>query len=174
MGAVTSVRDELEKTFAETDLGVNNKFILIDSKNKESKRGIKFESGKIIDSLTNIGIPLINSLSVLDMVVDKINEYPLNTALKTSDLRKLVSNSLYTLHTKNGVSANAQKCQIWGDLYLRKYGNPEGPIQILHRDGRIEVLNYDLIQNSLIPDAFSEILNIDKSIVLKKILEERT
>ncbi|MDD3627976.1 MAG: restriction endonuclease [bacterium] len=162
------ISQSLKNLFEEIDQNIANRIIFIDSKKRSSDGKIIFVSEKIIYSLTNIGVPLNYSIHILDMVIEKIMEFPEGSTVETSDIRRLVSTGLYVLHTRNDVTANAQKCQIWGDLYLRKYGNPEGPIKIIHRDGRFDKLRHGIIENSIIPEVFSEITDRNKADILKK------
>jgi len=151
------------------DSKMNSKYVVIDSKKKGRPEAIKnFESEKLLYSLVNLGIPFIYSLRILDVVISKIIQENEFRELETSSIRKAVSDSLYESNAILDEKINLQKCRIWGDLYLRKYGNPEGPIKIIHRDGRIEELNFELLSESIIPNVFSDILEIDTKIILRK------
>jgi hypothetical protein len=151
------------------DSKINSKYTLIDSKKKGLTDAIeKFESEKLMYSLINLGVPLSISLKILNKIIDKIIYSHKDKLLETSDIRKVVSESLYESYAILDQKINPQKCRIWGDLYLRKYGNPKGPIQIIHRDGKIEDLDFELLEGDIIPYAFSDILKLEKSKIIKK------
>jgi len=161
---------------SEIDSKINSKYTLIDSKKKRcSDAEDKFESEKLMSSLINLGIPLSFAFRILNNVAEKIIDTHKNELLETSDIRKVVSESLYESHEILGRKVNSQKCRIWGDLYLRKYGNPKGPIQIIHRDGKIEELSFGLLVEEIIPDVFSDILQIETNKIKNKFSKkERT
>jgi hypothetical protein len=128
-----------------------------------------FESEKLIYSLTYIGIPLTHTLEILDIVTDNILKEHKKRDLETSEIRKVVRNSLYALHSIEETGVDAQQCQIWGDVYLRKYGNPEGTMEIIHRDGKFDKLDYENLRDNIIPEVFAGILNKEKSKILDTI-----
>lgn len=169
MEEVLTIEDYIEKFMGDIDFKINSKYTLIDSKKKGLSDAVeKFESQKLMYSLINLGIPLVYSFKILNKVVDKIvNDHKIEK-LETSDIRRVVSESLYESYAILGQKINSQKCRIWGDLYLRKYGNPRGPIQIIHRDGKIEELSFELLEDEVILDVFSDILKIEKSKIIKK------
>lgn len=163
------IEEHISNFMNSIDLKINSKYILIDSKKRGLSDAIeKFESEKLMYSLINLGIPMSYSFKILNRVIDKIINEHRNEKLETSDIRKVVSESLYESYVILDPKINPQKCRIWGDLYLRKYGNPRGPIQIIHRDGKNEELNFELLVEEIIPDVFADILKIDKNKITKK------
>lgn len=166
MGSIINVENSIRDFIKNVDIEMNSRFKIVNSKTRTKE---KFESEKLIYSLTYIGIPLTHTLKILDIVTDTIIKEHKKRELETFEIRKVVRNSLYALHSVEGTSVDAQQCQIWGDVYLRKYGNPEGPMEIIHRDGEFDKLDYKTLQDKIIPEVFADILHTEKSKFLETI-----
>lgn len=171
MDGIVSIEGSLKNYMSYVDNQINSEYKFIDSKEKDTTGGERdFDSNRLIYSLTTIGIPLTYSIRILNIVVDKIVASHPKHELETFELRRIISDTLYALHSNEDLQVDPKRSQTWGDLYLRKYGNPEGPIQIIHRDGKIEDLTFKLLRNSVIPEVFSDILKIEKSQVYKRFI----
>lgn len=164
MNSVEDAETSIKKFFKEIDIQMNSRFKIIDSKNL-SKREL-FESEKLIYSLVSIGIPLNYTLKMLNFVTGSIIANNKKGEIETSEIRKAVRNTLYSLEK---VGFEQKQCQIWGDVYVRKYGNPEGPMELIHINDETEPLDYEFIHEKLIPETLAEILHTEKSRILKSI-----
>lgn len=155
--------------FEKIDGAMNSQFTIIDSKSRNYDEKIdsgKFDSGKLIHSLVSIGIPLSVGLKMLEVVTDKIRDEYENRTLETSTIREYVRKSLLGLAE---VGVEQKQCLIWGDVYLRKYGNPKGPIDVIHRNGKFEKLDYEFLRDKIVLEIFVDILKTEKSKILKSI-----
>lgn len=160
------VEETIQHFFNEKNTKMNSLFIIVNSKNK-NKTNEKFESEKLVNSLISTGIPLIYAIKILDIVTIKILESHENDILETSEIREIVRNSLYSLSSFDSNIIDQKQCQIWGDVYLRKYGNPDGPIEIIHINGEFEKLNYEILHKEIIPEVLAEIKGTEKSEISK-------
>lgn len=155
---------DLKNYLGKIDVKMNSHFIIINSKNPSIEN--RFEAEKLIHSLVSIGIPLTLTLKILEIITDHfINNYK-NKKLETSEIRKIVRNSLYGLAE---VGVDPKQCLIWGDVYLRRYGNPKGPVEIIHRNGEFEKLDYETLQKKIILEVLAEIFNTEKSKILESV-----
>lgn len=166
MDSIINVENSINDFIKKIDIEMNSRFNIVNSKTRTKE---KFESEKLIYSLTYIGIPLTHTLKILNIVTDNIIKEHKKREVETFEIRKVVRNSLYALHSVEEIGVDAQQCQIWGDVYLRKYGNPEGPLEIIHRDGEFEKLDYKTLQDKIIPEVFADILHTEKSKILETI-----
>jgi len=144
---------------------MNSHFTIINSKGEKNKE--KFQSEKLIKSLISTGISINLSIKLLEYVTNKIIQNHDKKTLTTSEIREIVRNSLYSISSIDGIEVDHRQCQIWGDVYLRKYGNPDGPIEIVHIDGDYQNLDYDFLEKEVIPEVLSEIMRMEKSEISK-------
>jgi hypothetical protein len=164
MSGAKDVEQSIKKFIDQIDIEMNSRFKIINSKNLSKKE--RFKSEKLIYSLVSIGIPLNFTIKILNFVSANIIANYKKEFLETSEIRKVVRNTLYSLEK---IGFEQKQCQIWGDVYVRKYGNPEGAMEIIHINDETELLDYDFIQEKLIPETLAEILQTEKSRILKSI-----
>lgn len=112
---------------------------------------VNFNAEALFDSLVQLLIPSKVVLTILQGLPSKIrNEIALET-FSTRDLRRIIYHSLQSLD----YSQYGEKIDIWGENYIRKYGNPDVEIQvILDDEKRIKPLNYEFLYDKLIPDVY--------------------
>ncbi len=129
-----------------------------------------FSSGKILTSLFHIGIPVEVGISVIDSL-DKYLKKVIagQPQITTAHVRKAVSLTLYGTN-EDGFSEG--DVQIWGDLYARRYGNPDERIKVIHRNGEFDNLDYHFLVNTLIPHLAERILHIPPQKIKKYVLSK--
>jgi hypothetical protein len=118
-----------------------------------------FSAEKLIRSLVQIGIPVTAAISVAQSLEPYLvelvsDEEPLTTA----HIRKAVSRAIYALTSD---AHDAAQTRQWGDVYARRYGNPNGRLRLLHRDGSQEDLDYRALKTVIIPHLIRNILHKD-------------
>jgi len=148
MGEKT-IKKDMSSYINKIDKEMNSHYRIINSKNGTIGN---FESAKMIRSLVSVGVPLISAFDILDIVTKNIlNDYA-NKDLTTHIIRKEVCSSLYNLK-----EYDSKQCIIWGDVYLRKYGNPQGPIILAHITEEEETLDYNTLQDAIIIEILEEL-----------------
>ncbi len=119
---------------------------------------VKFSSGKMLQSLSKLGIPIEAAIEVMDnidgILVELIDE---EEQITTRALRKSVTKSIYTLDVSKYGSTTLQ---LWGDQYARRYGDPESQITVIERDGENHPLVYKYIIKQLLPQLIEKLLKI--------------
>lgn len=68
-----------------------------------------------------------------------------------------MSLAIYSLDTP---AFGGHSIQYWGDLYARRYGNPDERIRVIHADGSEDFIDYKFMRNTLIPNLIENILGI--------------
>lgn len=119
---------------------------------KENNKLIPFESEKIILSLSTLNILIRVGFEILDSVYEKIKLLIVNTQIReisTSNIRIIISESLYTLDSPNH---HNERIQFWADSYARKYGNPYILMKVIMENGNEVDFTYKFILDYIIAD----------------------
>jgi hypothetical protein len=132
---------------------------------------VRFTSSKLINSLTSMGIPIDVCVEVLDLALPELLSLKRQVPqLTTSHIRMAISNALYKIEISQ---YSDNQIQLWGDAYVRKYGNPQRRISVImdHNplDVKFEFLSYRFLKEILIPDLIMDVYgNINPRNFLKE------
>lgn len=144
--------------FTDCDKRINEQFpkgFLSPTTNKQS---VLFSSEKLFRSLVKLDIPLKQSLSTLQRVCELLlktgEAHP-----TTSKIRECIVQALHEL--------GGSDSQRWIDKYARRFGYPDRHIQVLHRDGQVDNLDYKFLKDVFLPHLLSDGLKIDYSLMDK-------
>ncbi|HEX6369252.1 MAG TPA: hypothetical protein VF006_09985 [Longimicrobium sp.] len=120
-----------------------------------------FSSERLVRSLVQVGIPVTAALAVAQELEPRLLEVAgSEDIVTTGHIRKAVSRTIYGMTTEQHTAAMLQS---WGDIYSRRYGNPNERLRLLHRDGSEEDLDFKYLKHTLIPHLVDNILGRDLS-----------
>lgn len=133
--------------------------------NHKLNERVPFCARRLCQSLLELTIPfevVVDIISDISTEIEKVKD----EEISTSDLRRIVYNLLRTLD----FSKYGEKISLWGEHYVRKYGNPDERIQIImEEEGRVEYMSYEILEKKLIPDLYHKCYNSDIYEDLEKI-----
>lgn len=119
-----------------------------------------FSSERLLISLARLGIPLVETLSVLDQVGEQLSKHAqkhLDEEVTTWHLRQIVFQALHHLDPAKYDRSDIEK---WGNAYARRFGNPKNRTSVVMDDGESEYLTFQFLTEQLIPEIVTEILDI--------------
>lgn len=118
---------------------------------------IKFSSERLLISLITLGIPIVETLSVLELVEDLLrdhkNKHP-KEEVTTLHLREIV---FQALHGMDPSRYSRSDVEAWGNAYARRFGNPGNRISVIQEDGNNKHLTFGYLTEQFIPDLISHI-----------------
>jgi len=114
---------------------------------------VDFNSNELFDSLMHIAMPSKVALEILSQIPDNIsalNDDILNN-FSSSHVREIIYRILQNLDYE----IFGDKVEIWGQSYIRKYGNPDKEMEVfLEVEDQIKPLNYEFLYKILVPDIY--------------------
>lgn len=116
-----------------------------------------FSCELLISSLSKLGMPIkviVQIIANLESELNGVIDDPHNVS--TAHLRKAVSRAIFKIE---GSPSSTDSIDRWGDAYIRRYGNPESPIRVLHEDGSEDDLVHVFIRDTLIPHVIERIFD---------------
>jgi hypothetical protein len=161
-----SLKTQLESLFNQIDARLLSRFGQIEAPTKANDEE-SFSCQKIMRSLINIGLPHSAAIDVIEGVEHAIsNEFDPSKKLSTTDIRRAVQNSIYNLSFSDYGENNLQ---LWGDNYVRRYGDSNRRLAIINSDDTISLIDYPYLKNSLIPDLINHVYGVKLGSVKKLI-----
>ena len=119
-----------------------------------------FSSERLLISLARLGIPLVETLSVLDQVGEQLSKHAkkhTDEVVTTWHLRQIVFQALHHLDPGKYDRSDIEK---WGDAYARRFGNPKNRTSVIMEDGESEYLTFQFLTEQIVPEIVTEILDI--------------
>jgi hypothetical protein len=165
-GKDTSLKIQSETLFSDIDNRLLLRFGQIESPTKDHDEEL-FSCHKMMRSLINIGLPHSAVIDVIEGVEHAIsNEFDSSKKLSTTDIRRAVQTSIYNLSFSEYGENNLQ---LWGDNYVRRYGDSNRRLAIINSDDSISLINFQYLKISLIPDLINHVYKVKLGAVDKLI-----
>lgn len=141
---------DLDEFFEEIDKKVNDILEKGVYSYKHTKT-INFNSSQLFDSLMRISIPYKVVSGLLKRLPDLISKSENLQSFSTREIRVII----YKYLQKLDYSIYGNNVDLWGENYIRKYGNPNVEIMVfLEEESRVTKLSYEFLQEKLIPDVY--------------------
>lgn len=178
----------------EIDVEVKRRFGSLENPTRSDGKS-EFSSGRLISSLSTLGIPLEISFNILGKLPNELEKQISNSPkLSTGHIRSAVaqliselrpvdirSTEIYQIRAElskqsDGEVDTADPPSIdeikfdWASRYARRYGNPNQIMQILELDGKSHRLDYNFLKNELLPHVLRRILGEGFSIAPSEIV----
>lgn len=166
--SITNIKEKLKKLFS---IEINEiteivkKILPSGIFNIKKKMYEDFECNILVKSLLELSIPFDIVIDIVQGIPNKIkvelrfkkgNED--ENIFTTNDLRKLIYKELCNLNYEE----YGDKIKIWGEHYIRKFGNPDENTKVICEEEGITIpLDYELLEKKLIPELYQDCYQSD-------------
>lgn len=132
------------------------------------ERQADFSSEKLFTSLTLLGLPVGVALHAIELAEAELEVADgAEDVLSTDAIRVAVARALYKY---DALDTPETKKQYWGDKYVRRYGNPSQPLDVVNHDGSVEGFTYQYVLKSLLPEILTSVWGAEKFNHLRRLL----